>query len=270
MFETLQSMFATVLTSRRNRRRSRSIWSSHETLEPRTLLTVLFVDAAAMNGNGSPESPFTSIGQAVAAASQLAGDDTIQIAAGSYHERVLINDSSGALTLQGVAGDRAAVVVNGDGNGIDPSIGVNVFSVVPSNNVTFRNMTVTNGGRDGIQQLGVQQPNSQNPNTLLTIQNVASIRNGLSGVSMVFTGALLLVDSDVSSNGTGVYANGTSEGNGLFSYDASTLTLRNVTANGNRSHGVYAESNNVLDIQGLTASDNSLWQCRRSIIQLSR
>ncbi len=228
------------------RRRPAGQWNS-ETLESKALLATFYVDVnnPTGGGNGTESSPYVRIQQAVVAAAQTPGDDIIQIAAGTYRENVLIDDASGALSIQGVAGNRGAVVVDGGGLLLNRKriLGLS------QERCFVPDLSITNAGRDGIQQLGFMIQRFCRLSTKLTVTNVSATGNGLSGVAIINAGSLSLTDSDVSRNG--VQTNST--GNGVFALRAKDVTIDGVSADYNRGNGIYAE-----DVRTLTVTDTSL------------
>lgn len=113
-----------------------------ENLEGRAMLTTIFV-APGADGDGSADSPFGSIQDAVEAADDAPGDDTIMIAAGVYEENVDINDDD-ALTLKGqgdvIIRHDPEIPMEEDDDGTlvpDPD-----DIIEAEGNVTFQNLTI--------------------------------------------------------------------------------------------------------------------------------
>src|SRR5690606_25692906 len=83
---------------------------------------------------------------------------------GVYNENVSIQDSSGALVLQGTAADRTSVVIRGGGT--------TVIDVAASTGVTLRDLTVTDGGT-GVSATGT--PDLQFLNVVVAGNRAAGI-----------------------------------------------------------------------------------------------
>ena len=112
-----------------------------ESLETRSMLTTIFVAEAAVGGDGSANSPFGTIQEAVdfAASTESPGDDTIKVAAGVYEENVVIDDDD-AVNLSGqgdvIIKHRQEIPVDDEGNPDPDDI------IEAKGDVTFQNLSI--------------------------------------------------------------------------------------------------------------------------------
>ncbi len=109
-----------------------------ESLELRSMLTTLFVESGAENGDGTAKAPFGSIQEAIDAAAARPGADTVSIGRGVYTELLDIDDAD-ALTIKG----RGDVTVQ------FPATQPIQDVIESKGNVTFQNLTVEGPNQEG-------------------------------------------------------------------------------------------------------------------------
>jgi Bacterial Ig domain/Right handed beta helix region len=167
--------------------------------------------------------------QAISEAAFTPGPDTIHLAAGVFHFDsstfsplfLFANDSAGpnGITLSG-AGPSLTILEGGG-----PTFAYDIVTVDGSSPMTIENMTIENGGRDGIYNNG----------TLILRDSIVR-NNGRAGIETVGD-RLAVFGSTISGNGTGL---------GLFGeagiYVESNLSVVNSTITGNSSTGIYVEA----------------------------
>jgi hypothetical protein len=245
------SQYSAHCAVRRTRRTLRA-----ESLEMRAMLTTFFVDAGAdEGGDGSWENPFNTIQLGIDAASNNPGDDTVKIHPGTYHETLQISDTSGALVLTSVSGDRDSVVIhnNTPANSIDRVNSANTIEIVGSLDVTISHLTVqagdgeSQGGarggargiwfRDSIFADGVRGD--------LRLEHVIVQAHDMGGVVAERTGNLVVVDSVAANNN-----------NGVFTSQVGKVRLEHVTAVNNLRDGAQINGATSLRLQGGTYDDN--------------
>ncbi len=183
-----------------------------EPLEQRRLLTTFFVEEGG------------SIQDALDAAADSPGADTVLLGAGTYTENFTIEDDN-ALTLIGTgevtieAGDADKDVIK-----------------VKGGNVTIQNVSIT-GGDDGIDA---------NDGDSLTLINVDVSGNDDRGVEAEKVGNVTIRNSNFSGNG----------GDGIRVDIADTLFITNVSSTGNGDEGVQTEEMGSVTIRNSNFSDN--------------
>ena len=236
------------------------------------------VDANPGDGTCATAGSVCTLRAAIQEANAHAGDDTIDVPAGTY----LLTIPPGAETtaaLDASVGDldiTANATITGVGSGlvtIDGGGTTRVFHIAASQTVTMSGITVKNGadqGGGGILALG-----NLTLNDVVVTQNTS---NGGAGGGIRGGGALTLSDSTVSDNGStdqggGIFG-GTpvmidrstisgnhtpDQGGGIFSDGPLTITSSTVSGNmstGDQGGGIFIE-NGALTIVNSTISGNS-------------
>ena len=187
-----------------------------EGLETRAMLTTLFVEAGA-DGDGSANAPFGTIQEAVDAAAELAGEDTIQIAAGVYVENVEIDDDDG-VTLHG----------QGDVTIKHPELDPDDEEAEPEDVIDAR------GDGD------------------LTLQNI-NVEGLFIGEDLGGRGIDVRVDGSVTIHN--VHVSGT-DGDALRTRDFGSLTVKNSSFTSLNADGIDIEDGGSVNISNTDASDN--------------
>ena len=165
---------------------------------------------------------YTDIPAALAAAAAQSGDDTIQVAPGSYPEAVTVSTN---VSLLGAGSGQTTI------GGVDVGAGVSA---------TIRGVAITTGNRTGVTNAGtltlrssVVRDNTTFPETAgifnqdtgtLTLQDSIVTRN-LAGGAIRNDGTLIVQNSTISRNGA--------DGSGAGIFNSGTLTLRNSTVSDN-------------------------------------
>jgi hypothetical protein len=245
------SQYSSHFAARRTRRTLRA-----ESLEMRAMLTTFFVDAGAdEGGDGSWENPFNTIQLAIDAAANNPGDDTVKIHPGTYHETLQISDTSGALVLTSVSGDRDSVVIhnNTPANSIDRVNSANTIEIVGSLDVTISHLTVQSG--DGESQGGARggargiwfrdSVFADGVRGDLRLEHVTVQAHDMGGIVAERTGNLVVVDSVAANNN-----------NGVFTSQVGKVRLEHVTAVNNLRDGAQVNSAASLHLKGGTYDDN--------------
>src|SRR5205085_1514295 len=239
------------------------------------------VDANPGDGTCATAGSVCTLRAAIQEANAHAGDDTIDVPAGTY----LLTIPPGAETsvaLDASAGDldvTANVTITGAGSGVvavDGGGANRVFQVAASQTATISGLTVRNGADQGGGGIFAQGN--------LTLDDVVvtqSSSTGAGGGGIRGGGALTLTDSTVSSNGCtdqggGIFG-GTpvmlvrstisgnhtpDQGGGIFSDGPLTITSSTISGNmstGDQGGGIFIE-NGALTIVNSTISGNSASQ----------
>lgn len=209
-------------------KRTEGIWRRlyHEPLEDRTLLAATFVvntatDSVDVNpgdGVAADAQGFTSLRAAVMEANALAGDDTIQLGAGSN-----------ILSLSGADSDATH----------DLDITSNITIVATSNNATV--IVGTAGGR-------IIEVHSGGSLTLTGVEVIGGNTSGSGGGIFNNGGTLHLEGSTISGNTA-------TSGGGIF--NSGSLTISNSTISGNTGGGIDNAAGGILEITRSTISDNT-------------
>lgn len=251
----LKSWAKTFFARKPRLRSSRAAVWCVQSLEQRDLLSTFHVDGTAANGgDGSLASPFADIQSAIDAAAASSGDDVVLIEPGVYLENLVITDTSGALRLQGNPGVTAGVTIDGQTG--------DVALVTPQFDVTVADVSVTNGDR-GIR--------AQNGSGSLTVENVIASNFARAAIAGQNISGLTVRDSSLSNSRWGIFSgnaatvsidNVTLTQNsvaGATLQDSTFLALRDVTATGNVQRGVGIDrATGSVDIVNLTASNNDV------------
>jgi len=193
-------------------------------------------DGAAPGGDGTPQAPFATIGEAIAAAAE---GDVIAIAGGMYVERLKIEKS---LTLWGACVQRTEI------SGMaSPTGGVNdaAVQVVGQAAVMVRNLRIT-GERVGLC--------TNSPDAEITAQGVW-IHNTRSAGALALHGRMELTDVLVDTVRANEHQAG---GSGLWTGEgAERLRAERITVEANRIDAVYSGGQDVtIDLTGLLARWN--------------
>ncbi len=209
-----------------------------ELLESRRLLTTYLVDTFADNNDGNITAGNFSLREAIIAANNNPGEDTIRLPDGTYNLTISGAgedftatgdlDITEALTIESISGNRSAVIV--DGNALD-----RVFDFIDSVGsltgqlLTLNNFTIRNGEADFGSAL-----NSEGDlllNNMLIADNVGtsvSFSPNITGAISAF-GDVSITNSRFERN------NSESLGGAIFSSDAVNISISNTTFIDNRS-----------------------------------
>src|SRR5258706_567174 len=193
--------------------------------------------------------------EAITAANNLAGADTITVPAGTY--TLALTGAGEDLNATGDLDITKTLTINGAGAGITtiqagltPGSGIDrVFHVVVASTVSISDVTFTNGkntiGGDGIYNRG----------GLRTVTNsTVSGNSAPSGGGIRNDGILTVTDSRIVGNSTDNGGNG----GGIYNYNNGALTVTNSSFSGNTSTygaGIRNQGGN-LDITNSTFSGN--------------
>ena len=221
------------------------------------MLTTFFVEDGAVGGTGAPNDPFGSIQDAIDAAADSRGPDTVNIGPGDYQEILTIEDSD-------------KLTIKGNGATVDPDDDdEHVIEIDDSGDISIRDLTVS-GGKDGINADDV---------TSLILTNVQAIDNADEGVSVEDAGSVMVVGGNYSGNlddgfkvetaDTVTIVGGTFSdndnfdpdpeeraGDGIDLEDVGAIHVTNVTAERNGDEGFEVDDSASVDVVGGTFSDN--------------
>ena len=245
----------------------------------RKLITICMI-AALLSAAGAVRADVFNVssGQSIQAAIDLAGTgDTINIAAGTYNENLLIN-SNGSM----------AITLIGAGNGSDPMSNTIIDGVTADTDVIkignggtavaervlLSYLRVTGGQGGSNYGMGVEIAGNGN---YITFDNFASVGNGGEGIGLNYSGPVgdivvtqsllasnggagFRVPSSSSSLGTLTISGTTIENNsgcGLLSYTPGTISVSDSTFSGNAS-GSHTDGDLVLTdfVEGDLTLDN--------------
>jgi hypothetical protein len=197
----------------------------------------LYVSATGTNAGGNncqtQSNPCATISYAV---SKAASGDTIQVAAGTYHDIVVIAPPLTGITISGPSGGATV-----DGVSTTAQIG-SVFTVEDGSNATIKNLTITNGEGALFTNGGVSTTYgngvfvSQGATATLSNDNISGNEDGR-GTNVVddgggvYNGGTLVMNNDtVSGNGAPA---GMFDGGGIFTASGTSTTLNDDTFSGN-------------------------------------
>ncbi|HXT61251.1 MAG TPA: hypothetical protein VN699_21600, partial [Pirellulales bacterium] len=214
---------------------------------------------AIITVNGAGGADFTTIGAAIAAASN---HDTIQVAAGTYNENLTIGATLTSLTIEGAgSGNTAAdtIIDAGGGVGIDIQAsgasagdrltieGLHVqnytdgiFFNTAASHITLGNVT-TDGSGAGGSNIGIEVHNSAVLGDLL-LNNVQSTDNSV-GFRVATTGSvdgLTIQGSAFDNDNIGLYTNGAS-GSTTNQNDFTTISVTGTSFSNDTLKGLYVE-----------------------------
>jgi hypothetical protein len=197
-----------------------------------------YVNAATGSDSNDCLTPTTAcktIGHAISLASS---GDTIQVAAGTYPEVLIVSKS---LTIMG-AGIKSTIIDNGDA-GIGVSV-INESSVVQISYFTIQHGdSLTLGG--GINNAG---------SLTLTRSTVTANNSATGGGGVYNTGTMKINSSTISSNITSGSSGGIYNA-GSLTLTGSTVTLNNPYGGGGEGGGIYNAG--TMTIRATTLSNNS-------------
>jgi hypothetical protein len=192
----------------------------------------LYVSTTGTNTSNNCQiqsNPCATISYAV---SQAVANDTIQIAAGTYHDIVVIAPPLTGITITGPSGGATV-----DGLSTTAQIG-SVFTVENSASATIENLSITNGegALFGNTTYGNGVFVSQGASTTLNNDNISGNEDGRGGSFVddgggVYNGGTLVMNNDtLSGNGapTGMY-----DGGAIFTASGTSTTLTDSTLAGN-------------------------------------
>ena len=234
-----------------------------EGLEKRAMLTTIFVEAGA-DGDGSANAPFGTIQDAVDAAEELAGDDTIQIAAGVYEENVEIDDDEG-VTLKGHGdvtikhpeldpddeeaepedvidargdGDLTLQNINVVGLNIGEDLGGRGIDVRVDGSVTLINVNVA--GTDG-DALRTRDFGS------LTVKNSSFSSLNADGIDIEDGGSVIITHTNANDN----------DNEGLEVDDVESIVVTGGEFNGNGDDGIDIDNSADIRVINVTSLENA-------------
>jgi nitrous oxidase accessory protein len=188
---------------------------------------------------------YPTIQDAVNAASP---GDTIEVAAGTYFENVIVNT-----TVTIVGENSTATIVDGGGN--------NVVFDIQANNVELRNLTIRNGGRRYIGVTlfdpydGLTVRNTRIMNNVVgvaiseadgnTIEDSIFINNSMYGIDVKYSSGNIIRNNKVSESAYGIEISDT----------LSSQVVNNTVSD--TSYGIYVPYSNNINISANTLSSNS-------------
>lgn len=242
-----------------------------EQLEERTLLTAITVTSTL--DTIDPNDGVTTLREAVIAANNSPGDDTITLPAGTYTLGIAgagenaaatgdldITDTTGSLTIIG-AGAETTIIDAGGATGLNDR----VFEVLSGVVVNVSGVTVTGGSLGGFANFGTLTltNNTVSNNLGRGIYNagVLTLRNStLSGNTTTGNGGgiynsgghLSIIDSSILSN-----TSSRTGGGGINSAGVSTVTISGSFIQGNEGGALRSGSRAVWNITDTTISGNS-------------
>lgn len=229
--------------NRRNRLQRRKLVL--EGLERREVLTAYFVDGDVQSsGDGTEQSPYATIREAINAALVHAGDDEVVIApksAGPYNEAIAIvpgyskeqvrgfDQFNGDLVIRGATGSAADVV-------LQSNFGSNIYIDAPVK-VTIQNLTVGTGGIHGILNRSDKDVVLDN---LIIKDHLHQGQNRVYGWSGIIHqgGNLTVRNSEIFNNWQGIWVG--RDGSVSPATPPGKLTVENTKSHDNHFNGIYA------------------------------
>ncbi len=221
------------------------------------LPSTLYVSTTGTNTSNnclSASKPCASVSYAV---SQAASGDTIQVAAGTYHDIVAIASPLTKLTIEG-AGDASTTI---DGLSTTAQIG-SVFAIEDNASASIEDLTIANG--EGVLFTNGSVSTTDGNGVFVSVGGSATLSNDTItgstdtrggqdvdyGGAVYNGGTVTMTDDTVSNNGG---TNGMYDGGGIFTANGTSTTLTGVTFLGN----VAADAGGAIYNNGLTTLNDS-------------
>lgn len=195
----------------------------------------LYVSTTGTNTSNNCLTSSTPCATVSYAVSQAASGDTIQVAAGTYHDTVAIAPPLTNITIEG-AGDASTTI---DGLSTSAQIG-SVFAIEQNSNATIENLTIANG--EGVLFTSQNVSTTYGNGVFVSLGGSATLSNDIitestdtrqvvdDGGAVYNGGTVTMTDDTVSNNGgtSGMY-----DGGGIFTAGGTSTTLTDVTLSGN-------------------------------------
>ena len=196
--------------------------------------STLFVSTTGTNTSNCQTSskPCATVSYAV---SQAASGDTIQVAAGTYHDIVAIAPPLTNITIEG-AGDASTTI---DGLSTSAQIG-SVFAIEDGSNATIENLTIANG--EGVLFTSGNVSTTDGNGVFVSLGGSATLSNDIitgstdtrqvvdDGGAVYNGGTVTMTDDTVSNNGG---TEGVFDGGAIFTAAGTSTTLTDDTFSGN-------------------------------------